>query len=170
MGDHHGMGIARPAGVRPATPDDAAAIGACHLACWRETYGGLLSPDFFASRDPDRFAANWARLLQDPQGPSVVVAEVDDDVIGFAATQPSGDDPPVRPEELKVIYLRTAQHGSGLGQALLDAVLGDRPASLWVAEQNPRAIAFYRRNGFSPDDARQLLDSWEGIAEIRLVR
>ena len=156
--------------VRPATPDDAAGIGPCHLACWRETYAGLLSPAFFASRTTERFAANWARMLADPATAAVTVAEVDGEVVGFAQAVPSRDDPPVRAEELATLYLRAAHHGSGLGQALLDAVLGDRPASLWVAEENPRARRFYERNGFTPDDAREVIESWEGRPEIRMVR
>lgn len=155
--------------VRPATPEDAAGIGHCHLACWRETYSGLLSPSFFAARDPARFAANWARTLQESPD-TVVVADVDGEVVGFAQAVPSRDDPPVRPLELTMIYLRAAQQGSGLGQALLDAVLADSPASLWVAERNPRARAFYERNGFTPDGAREVLESWEGLVEVRLVR
>jgi GNAT superfamily N-acetyltransferase len=156
--------------VRPATAEDAAGTGCCHLACWRETYAGLVSPAFFAGRDPDRFTANWARLLAGPGTPTVQVAEVDGEVVGFAQAATSRDDPPVRPLELTMLYLRAAQHGSGLGQALLDAVLADQPASLWVAERNPRARRFYQRNGFVPDGAREVLASWEGLVEIRLVR
>jgi GNAT superfamily N-acetyltransferase len=108
-------------------------------------------------------------VLADP-GPPVVVAEVAGEVVGFAQAVPSRDDPPVRPLELTVLYLRAAQHGSGLGQELLDAVVGDQPASLWVAEQNPRARRFYERNGFTSDGAREVLESWEGLVEVRLVR
>ena len=154
--------------VRQATVDDADGIGTVHLGSWRETYAGLVSPRFFAARSPERFAANWRRELS--EGIDVVVSEVDGRVVGFARSGPSRDEPPVRPLELMTIYLLAAQHGSGLGQDLLDAIVGDRPASLWVAEENPRAIAFYRRNGFTPDGARQVLTSWEDLAEIRLVR
>lgn len=109
-------------------------------------------------------------MLADPALPPVVVTEVDGEVVGFAQAVPSRDEPPVRPLELTTLYLRAAQHGSGLGQELLDAVLGDRPASLWVADQNSRARRFYQRNGFAPDGAREVLESWEGLVEIRLVR
>ena len=61
-------------------------------------------------------------------------------------------------------------HGSGTGQALLDAAVGDRPAFLWTAEDNPRAQAFYRRNGFIADGARKIEPEWENLAEIRMVR
>ena len=156
--------------LRPATVEDAAGIGPCHLACWQETYAALLSPEFFAARSPERFTANWARVLADPATATVVLAEVDGEVVGFAQVVPSRDTPPVREEELVTLYLRAAHHGSGLGQALLDAVLADRPASLWVAEDNPRARRFYERNGFTADGERTVLESWEGIAEIRMVR
>ena len=159
-----------PGGVRPATPADAAAIGGCHVACHRETYAGLLSPAFLAARDPARFAANWARALARPGEPTTFLAAVDGEVVGLAQAVPSRDDPPVRPLELTTLYLRAAQHGSGLGQALLDAAIGDRPASLWVAEANPRARRFYERNGFRPDGTRAVVAAWEGIAEVRLVR
>ncbi|MFQ1000424.1 N-acetyltransferase family protein [Modestobacter sp. SSW1-42] len=150
--------------LRPATAADAAGIGPCHLACWRETYAGLLSPEFLAARSAERFTANWAQLLADPATPPVVVAEVDGEVVGFAQTAPSRDTPPARDEELVSLYLRAARHGSGLGQDLLDAVLADRPASLWVAEENSRARRFYERNGFAADGERAVLEASEGLA------
>jgi ribosomal protein S18 acetylase RimI-like enzyme len=109
-------------------------------------------------------------LLEAPDTPRVTVAEIGGEVVGFAQARPSRDDPPVRPLELTALYLRAAQHGSGSGQALLDAAVGDRSASLWVAEENPRARRFYERNGFAPDGGRKVLPDWNGIAEIRLVR
>ena len=163
------MTSALPGVVRPATRDDAAGIGACHLACWRETYGGLLSPAFFAALSLERFTANWQRLLAQPDD-GTVVAEVGGEVVGLARGGPSRDEPPVRPLELHTIYLRAAQHGTGSGQALLGAAIGSAPTSLWVAEANPRARRFYARNGFAPDGARQVLESWEGLVEVRLVR
>jgi hypothetical protein len=35
---------------------------------------------------------------------------------------------------------------------LLDAAVGSAPAFLWVAVDNPRAHAFYARNGPEPTD------------------
>jgi hypothetical protein len=56
------------------------------------------------------------------------------------------------------------------GQRLLDAVIGDRAAFLWVFRDNPRARAFYRRNGFVADGAEQVEDFFGGPVEIRMVR
>lgn len=99
-----------------------------------------------------------------------MVAVVADHVVGFAWTAPSCDKPRVRGLELVGLYLLAAHHGAGLGQALLDSAIGDQPASLWMAEDNPRARAFYVRNGFTPDGARKVEPAWEDLTEVRLVR
>ncbi|WP_439688481.1 GNAT family N-acetyltransferase [Curtobacterium sp. SP.BCp] len=67
-----------------------------------------------------------------------------------------------------MLYVLARAHGSGAGQALLDAALGHRSASLWVAEDNPRAQAFYRRNGFTVDGATSSFGPIE--RSVRMVR
>ena len=69
-----------------------------------------------------------------------------------------------------MLYVLREHHGSGAGQALLDAVLGEEPAQLWVAEANPRAIRFYERNGFRADGATLTDPAVEDLREIRMVR
>jgi GNAT superfamily N-acetyltransferase len=89
---------------------------------------------------------------------------------GFALAGDSEEADAPRALQLFILYQYATEHGTGTGQALLDAVIGDEPAFLWTAEENPRAIAFYRRNGFEPDGARVVSASWENLAEIRMVR
>ena len=67
--------------------------------------------------------------------------------MGFAVLLGHPDAP--RDLELESLYVLASRHGSGAGQSLLDAVISDRPAYLWVADNNPRARAFYTRNGSS---------------------
>jgi GNAT superfamily N-acetyltransferase len=66
--------------------------------------------------------------------------------------------------------VRAAHHGTGAGQALLDATLGDALTMLWVAKANPRAIAFYTRNGFVFDGAEQSDSRTPGLASLRMIR
>ena len=65
-----------------------------------------------------------------------------------------------------------AEHyGSGAGQALLDAAIGRSAASLWILQDNPRARAFYERNGFRSDGSVKDDDRWgDPVREERLVR
>ena len=94
-------------------------------------------------------------------------------IIGFAFFGPSfgpeGQEFP-RDRQLFSIYVTAPRHGAGVGQALLDATAGDAPAMLWVARDNPRAVAFYRRNGFEFDGAEQADPGAAGMAGARMVR
>lgn len=120
----------------------------------------------------------WSRAVD--AGGAVCVAVVDDVVVGLAAAtdhrQRPGrpgrpaDDPRPTELELTLLYLLADHHGSGLGQLLLDAATGSRACFLWVADDNPRARAFYARNGFHPDGARNVASDWEDLVEVRLVR
>ena len=97
-----------------------------------------------------------------------VVAEDASGIVGFAAVQTTAEQDAVRAEELTMLYVLARAHGSGVGQSLLDTVLAERPASLWVAADNPRAHAFYRRNRFAPDGATSSFGPIS--ATVRLVR
>lgn len=155
--------------VRPAVPDDADAIVAIRNTSWREAYAHLLSADFLANLvdDSEMFRVGIARARLSV----TVVAELDGEVIGYAFAGPPPDDEDApRDWCLRHIYQHARAHGTGTGQALLDAAVGDRPAYLWTAEDNPRALAFYRRNGFVPDGTRKIEHDWENMAAIRMVR
>lgn len=158
--------------IRSAEPVDAEAVTRMHLQAWREAYGHLLSADFFAAAEARVPAQVEQRRARFARGPGAMIA-VDGDgaVVGVAhAGAAQGEDAPAG-RELYLIYALRHVHGSGVGQALLDGVLGAAPAFLWVLEDNPRAQAFYRRNGFEPDGTRTLLpDEWENLPEIRMVR
>ena len=71
--------------------------------------------------------------------------------------------------EVYACYARATYWGSGLGGRLLEAAVGDTPASLWVFEANLRARSFYRKHGFAEDGTRKY-DPRFGAEEIRMVR
>lgn len=154
--------------VRPAVPDDADAIVDIRNTGWREAYAHLLSPEFLANLTND--AESWRDGIARAVRSVTVVAELDGAVVGFAHAGPATEEDAPRDWCLPMIYQYSSAHGSGTGQALLDAAIGDRPAYLWTAEDNPRALAFYRRNGFTPDGTRKTIPDWENLAAIRMVR
>ncbi|MFK0004498.1 GNAT family N-acetyltransferase [Paenarthrobacter sp. NPDC090522] len=158
--------------LRAAVVDDAEDMAVMHVQAWRESYGHLLPPEFFAKQEaalPDRImryreyiAAGHRRMLA--HGP-------DGELVGIAASGPGRDEDSPCEVELFMLYTLQYVHGRGVGQALVDALLGNGPAYLWVLDDNPRAQAFYRRNGFVPDGMRQLCDpSWYSLPEHRMVR
>jgi GNAT superfamily N-acetyltransferase len=125
----------------------------------------LDDPGFPAARE--RF---WAAALTDGRyrGNRAAVAEREGELVGIAMSGPSLDAGAAWARHLYVLYVLAADHGSGAGQALLDAVIDPvESAALWVADPNPRAQAFYRKRGFIADGMTQVED---GIREIHMVR
>lgn len=157
--------------VRAARVEDAPAMARMHMQSWQETYRGLM-PDRVLD-DPGLVPARerfWITVLTDERyrASRAAVAERDGAVIGVALVGPAEDPESAGITHLYVLYVLAAQHGSGAGAALLNAVLAPHePATLWVADPNPRAQAFYRKHGFVADGREQVDD---GVREIRMVR
>lgn len=174
--------------IRPPRGEDADALGAVHCRVWQEAYVGLMDEEAFAALTPERFARTWGRRLrpeegvadadQNPnllreghsaRGEQVAVAAHGDDLVAFISVGPARDEDAPTDTQLWAINVVSDHLGTGVAQQLLDQVLGDRPAYLWVADGNDRAIRFYERNGFRLDGV-QATDRDDGLVELRMVR
>ena len=154
--------------MRRAVVDDAAGIAQVHIQAWRETYSDLVEPGELDELSVERRAERWRQNLD--TGLQVWVAVAGGEIVGFASAV-SHDDQSVRPREVEALYLLAEHHGSGAGQALLEASVGDAPAFLFVARGNPRAIRFYERNGFEFDGASEEYPLVRTpITSLRMVR
>lgn len=157
--------------LRVPNPSDIEQIARVHIQGWREAYGSLLPPQFYDGDALRRRIAMWTRILAEIEHhPRLRVSEVTGEIVGFALAGPPDGDDPARDLELSMIYISAEHYGTGIGQALLDAVLDHSPAQLWVAAENPRAQAFYHRNGFRLDGRSHILDEIAGMSEVRMVR
>ena len=156
--------------IRQAVAPDASAIGAVHAQSWREAYAGILSDRWIARVSDRERARRWRMILASPQPEGPWVATVDGAIVGFVASGPARDDDAPRPLELWSLYLLESHRGLGIGRALVETAIGDRPAYLNVLRDNARTIGFYRRMGFEPDGHTGTLSYWENVAEIRMVR
>jgi L-amino acid N-acyltransferase YncA len=157
--------------VRRATADDADAIGAMHVAAWSEAYPHLLSAASLERATPESRGRRWREIIADEPERRIFVAEAEGEIVGHSSAGPALDEDAPRALELRSIYLLARAYGSGAGQDLLEAAIGSEPACLWVAEDNPRAQAFYRRKGFAADGERKLAPFiLDEVAEIRMVR
>ena len=160
-----------PVRVRSARVEDAAEMARVNVRAWRETYRGVMEDHVLD--DPGLPAARerfWTAMLSDDRyrANRVAVAERDGEMLGIAMAGPSRSSAAQWGTQLYVLYVLAAEHGTGAGAALLDAVIGPHDsAALWVADPNPRAQAFYRKHGFVADGTVNVED---GVREIRMVR
>ncbi|MBO0596935.1 GNAT family N-acetyltransferase [Nesterenkonia sp. E16_7] len=177
-----------PVVIRGPRCEDAERIAALHVATWKETYLDLLPEGFFTEGHSRQRREMWTQLLGESRNEwRIRLAESDGEFVGFAMAGPAQEQAqsaasPAR--SLYMLYVLRSHHGIGAGQALLDATLGpgpgsdsepgpgsgSEPVSLWVAKQNPRAIAFYLRNGFRFDGAEKQDPGAPAITDARMVR
>lgn len=164
--------------IRSATAGDARSIAEVHVASWKVAYADLIDLDNVGdSMDIDAREKTWAERipLVGAEGYRTWVAEIGSRVVGFSFTQPTEDDDlnPLEVAELVGLYLAPDHFGRGIGKPLLDrAVAGMRSqgflqATLWVLEENARAIRFYRREGWRPDGTRSACFRVMGAPALR---
>ncbi len=142
---------------------DAPAIGEVHVRSWQAAYAGLIPADFLARLSAGSRAASWARRIEEGAG-QVLVVEENGAVAGFAAFGPG---------QLHALYLLPEYWGRGLGRRLHDRVVEELPgdsAVLWVLATNERAKAFYVRQGWVDDGARQTETIDDGRVTLEEMR
>lgn len=142
--------------IRPADIDDAQAIATIHVRSWQHAYADILPEDGLRALSIENRAQQWAGWLQAEENPlHPLVAEIDDDIVGFANWGPGqemDDDPST--VKLYSLYVLPDVKNKGIGSALLTAAEVDMIASgatcgyLHVLEENTSSRAFYERHGW----------------------
>lgn len=141
-----------------ATGADGPEIDAMARESWVATFGHASSADDLALYVADAYGPA-GRLLRDLADPAYRfrVARDGGRVAGYAKTGPyalGGRLAPAGTVQLYQLYVLPDWQGAGVSRALMDwavgtARSGGAPAmALTVWEENPRALAFYRRYGF----------------------
>jgi ribosomal protein S18 acetylase RimI-like enzyme len=156
--------------VRLAGAGDLDAVTRAFLACWRDSYAGLLPPDVRDLYTADSAGELWRRVPLD----RMLVAEVaGSGVLGMVRFGADPDDP--QRGHVFSLYVHPDGQGHGVGRALLTAATealagrGYAQATLWVFTDNTAARAFYARLGWQPDGATRTEEAFR-LPEIRLHR
>jgi GNAT superfamily N-acetyltransferase len=129
--------------VRKALSGDSRGIAVVHVDTWRTAYRGLVPAEYLASMEYGRSESMWERVLLDPKGGSVYVAEQGSDIVGFAAYGPERSSDPFYKGELYAIYVLAGKQRRGVGTQLLRSVaislrsMGMESMIVWVLEDNP---------------------------------
>jgi GNAT superfamily N-acetyltransferase len=125
---------ADPVVLRPAEPDDAAAIA----DVWLRSFGAALPTVRRAHSDDE--VRDWIREVLLP-GHEVWVAEADGAVVGMLALSEGW---------LDQLYLDPVWRGKGIGERFLALARRRQPSGLqlWTFQVNEAARRFYERHGF----------------------
>ncbi|MQB42785.1 GNAT family N-acetyltransferase [Rhizobium sp. ICMP 5592] len=140
--------------IRPATPEDAAAIARLHLAVWRDTYRELATPDAIRIMDEAFRRARWTATLSEPSRDQLVLlAEQNGRLVGIGAAGAPSLALFEGRGEIRSLYVEPAIKRQGVGRRLMRelalhlAALNYPGAALGVVVGNDPAIAFYQLLG-----------------------
>lgn len=169
--------------VRPAIPEDAAAIAGIHARTLRATLqagtGAPLSAEVAAMLRPEHLLGPWAAAIREHPTPLhlVLVALAGAQVVGFAALAPAdtpvepardetaGPDAPAGPvAEILALEVPAAHGREGHGSRLLAACAdlarerGVARLQTWAVQGEEARTRFLASAGFAPLGVRRTLD------------
>ena len=144
--------------IRAGFESDAAALAAFAARTFEETFGADNRPDDLRAHLSNAFGR--LQQTQELLNPNMVtlLAHQHEILVAFAQVQRKDPPPCVsaqRPIELHRFYVDRPAHGKGIAHQLMSAVhkvarsFGGTHLWLGVWERNPRAIAFYKKVGFT---------------------
>ncbi|MES2097554.1 MAG: N-acetyltransferase [Pseudomonadota bacterium] len=141
---------------RDATPADAEALDAMAQAVWMETFAHSVSAENIATYFSEAYGAD-GKLMRDLRAGTAHfrLALEGMRIVGYCKVCPPWlPDAEPGAMQLSQIYVTYDHHGSGVGRVLLDWAIDTAQAAhatallLTVWEENHRAFAFYKKNGF----------------------
>lgn len=143
--------------LRPATVDDAAALGRFAEHVFRDTFGPHNRPEDMDAYCHKAFSLDAQRRELTDRDLHTALAMARGDIAGYAQLR-TGPPPACvtgpHPIELKRLYVEQRWHGRGVAQTLMLHAIelarqrGAQTLYLSVWQHNHRAIAFYAKHGF----------------------
>jgi putative acetyltransferase len=155
--------------VRAARPADAAALAAVSRAAIEESAAGHYTPAQLAVWAARRSEAAHARFVETT---TVLVAEVDGVVAGFASVALAAVDGPA-PGEVDQLFVAPSAGGRGVARALLTAVeAAARAAGLpaLVTHASWRAAPVFERLGYRQVEVESVTLDGETLTRARMVK
>ena len=168
--------------VRPARPEDAAAIARVQTVAWRTAYRGILPAAVLDEWDEAAVADSWRAAVTAPPTPGhgVLVAVERDIVVGFTAYGPAevAPDAPPSPDgpatEVAALLVEPRWGRRGHGSRLLAAVsdlagaTGTGRLLTWLPEGDRVSAQFLESAGWDRDGWARTLDTGEEpLREVR---
>lgn len=180
-GHDHGHRPVADVSVRPARPEDAAAVATVQAVSWRSSYAEVLPAEVLESLTPAALTERWDEAIRWAPSPRhrILVACEAGVVVGFASLAPGADPDADANTDADLLELavdpthRGGGHGSRLLTAAADTLRGDRftTARHWINATDDTAREFLTAAGWGPDGATRALDlRGDGEVVVRQVR
>jgi ribosomal protein S18 acetylase RimI-like enzyme len=137
--------------IRPARPDDAAAIARIDVETWQATYAGILGTPYLAGLTTGRREIGWGHVIRRSPNDVHVAINTAGEVIGFGSCGASRGDRDFT-AEVFTLYVAPDWQNQGVGRSLVLAMFrrlvaqGHKAAIIWVLRENPSRF-FYQRVG-----------------------
>lgn len=147
--------------VRVATPEDALAVRRVADAAWHDAHAPIVGTEAVEEFLDDYYAVEDLRTRYRDAASTTFVAEVDGEVVGYAAGVPTDE-----AYDLGSIYVYPERQGEGIGSRLVDEIEAQAREEdydtlrLVVMADNDHAREFYEARGFEhvSDDYDRELD------------
>lgn len=162
--------------IRQAAREDTPAIARIINESWRAAYAGIVPQDALDALSDEKKRRQLETGLDRFPEMAYYLLEIDGTPVGTASLHPTRDADLPDAGEFSFFYLLPACWRSGYGARLLAHV--EREAKThgfsrlccWTLAENARAIAFYEKNGYRPDGARQTVTIGKPLEVIRFVK
>lgn len=149
--------------IRIATKDDAPGVAKVHIDTWKACYKGIVPDDYLASFNYEARTKGWEEGLSDSSQLNFI-AEDEGEVIAWVTFGVNRDKRAENIFEIYGLYVLPEHWGSGVGLSLFNAAVFAlereklSAITLWVLEENARAISFYKTNGFQLDGGTEKIE------------
>ncbi|ANH69711.1 GNAT family N-acetyltransferase [Mitsuaria sp. 7] len=164
--------------IRPATLRDAKAIAQIQVSSAQDAYKEFWPDTALNGLSVAQRQAYWREAINMCE-PQVLVAHLDNEVMGFVGFDRSRDKgTPSTTGEIWAMYAMPAHWDKGVGQALVEAAQeglqeeGCTRVTLWTYKNNDRAMRFFEIAGFKVENDSVKAVDVEGRAleQLRLQR
>ena len=149
------------------TPEEIEGKSIVYWQTWREAYDDLLPAEFQETMTLDR-----CRFFSQKYPENTLIAMDGKKVVGFISYGNFCDEA-IQAGEIIALYVLKDYYGKGVSKQLMHAafVALDQFSEiyLWVLKDNKRAIAFYKKMGFTLDGQEKILELGKPVKELRMM-
>jgi len=156
--------------IRKADVTDAKAIAKVHVDSWRTTYANIVPDDYLTNLSYESREQNWQKTI--PNGGVFVAENNAGDIVGFASGGKERSGKYIGFEgELYAIYILQEYQGSGIGRALVTAIVEEIKRMGWnsmliLVLKDNHACQFYETLGAKKLDTVDIHIAGRKLAEI----